>query len=272
MTVSSLTSVSRRRDPRMGRPSLADVRPVLAPVITAVVVLVAWAVSAAQADSSVYPGPLASVSGLWDQLREPEFRANVASSALSLAIAYAAVLTVGTVSGLGVGLSRFWAKVLLPLAHSFNGIPRIVFFPIFLLMLGSGGQSLVGFAFACGVIPMFLISAEAASSVSRLHLKLAASLELGYGTLLRKIVIPSVFPALVSGMKVTFGLTFVGLLLAELFASSSGIGSEILTSIAQVRMADIVGQVLLIGLMAVLPTVALRFAEARTTRRYAPPR
>lgn len=270
MTVTSLMSASRRRRQRPGRLSAAHARPVLAPALTAVTLLVLWSATAQQADSSVYPNPLASVTGLWDQLQEPEFRANVGSTSLLLVISYAAVVAVGTVLGLSVGLSRFWAKVLLPLAHSFNGIPRIVFFPIFLLLLGSGPQSLAGFAFACGVIPMFLICAEATSSVSRLHLKLAASLEVGYGFLLRKIVIPSIVPALVSGMRVTFGLTFVGLLIAELFAASSGLGSEILGAIGQVRMEDILGQVLLIGLMAVIPTMGLRFAETRTTRRYAP--
>ena len=226
--------------------------------------------TAYRADSSVYPTPLASVTGLWDQLQQSEFRANVASTSLLLVFAYSGVVVIGTVVGLSVGLSRFWAKVLLPLTHSVNGITRIVFFPIFLLILGSGPRSLAGFAFTCGVIPMFLICAEATSSVSRLHLKMAASLDVGYGFLLRKIVIPGILPALVNGMRVTFGLTFVGLLIAELFAASTGLGSEILRSIGQVRMEDILGQVILIGLMAVLPTMALRFAETRTTRRYAP--
>jgi NitT/TauT family transport system permease protein len=270
MTVTTETTTPQGRSRRPNRISVGKVGPVVAPVLTAVLLVTIWAVTAHQADSSVYPSPAASVTGLWDQLQQPDFRANVWSTSLLLVIAYAGVVVVGTVTGLLVGLSQFWARVLLPLAHSFNGIPRIVFFPVFLLVLGSGPQSLVGFAFACGVIPMFLICAEATASVSRLHLKMAASLDVGYGFLLRKIVIPSIVPALVSAMRVTFGLTFVGLLIAQLFAGSTGLGAEILRAIGQVRMDDILGQVLLIGLMAVLPTMALRWAETRTTRRYAP--
>lgn len=270
MTAASPLSTLRRSRPTSLRaPAPRLPRTVLAPALVAVLVLVCWSVSAAWADSAVYPSPIESSKGMWSDLRHPRFRSNLQSSVLLLVLTYASVVSLGIMSGLLVGLSRFWASVILPLAHAFNGIPRIVFFPVFLLILGSGPPSLAGFAFACGVIPMFLISAEATTAVSRLHLKLAASLGMRRALLLRKIVIPSIVPALVSGMRITFGLTFVGLLIAELFAASTGLGAEILRAIGQVRMGNILGQVVLIALIAVLPTIALRRLETRITRRYA---
>lgn len=256
---------------RRARGRVADprVRAVVAPVLAAIVLVVGWSVSAAWAGSAVYPGPAEALRGLWGDLARPEFRDNLMSTMVLLVVAYVAAVSVGVLSGLALGLSRFWSRAFLPLVHAFNSIPRIVFFPVFLLVLGAGDLSLGGFAFVAGVLPMFLITAEGVTAVSRLHLKLAASLRMGRLALMRVIVVPSIVPALVSGMRVSFGLTFVGLLLAELFAASTGLGAEILSAVGLVRMQNILGQVLLIAAIAVLPTLALRRLETRVTERYA---
>lgn len=60
--------------------------------------------------------------------------------------------------------------------------------------------------------------------LDRTHLELAAGLGLGTAQVVRRIVIPSVVPALVTGTRLTFGLTFVGPLIAELLSGSAGRG------------------------------------------------
>ncbi|WP_254924229.1 MULTISPECIES: ABC transporter permease subunit [unclassified Rhodococcus (in: high G+C Gram-positive bacteria)] len=86
--------------------------------------------------------------------------------------------------------------------------------------------------------------------------------------MIRQIVIPAVLPALATGMQMTFGLAFLGLLLAEMFSSSSGIGYELLRNVSLVRMENIMGTVVLILVMALPPTIALQWLESRITSKY----
>jgi NitT/TauT family transport system permease protein len=68
-------------------------------------------------------------------------------------------------------------------------------------------------------------------------------------------------------MRVSFGLTFVGLILAEMFSGTTGLGYELLRNVTQVRMANILGEVLLITVIALIPTVALKYFELRVKAR-----
>lgn len=177
------------------------------------------------------------------------------------------MVAVGGVLGVLIGLNAFWSRTLSPLIFSLNSVPKIVLYPIFLLFLGLGALSQVSFAFFQGLLPMFLIMLEGSAGVNRLHLKLAASLQMSYPALLRKIVVPQLVPTVLTAMRVSFGLTFVGLILAEMFSGTTGLGYELLRNVTQVRMANILGEVLLITVIALIPTVALKYFELRVKAR-----
>lgn len=235
---------------------------VLPPVVLLVALVAAWWIGADILDSAVFPTPAESISTLGAELTDNGFRASVGSTVLNLAIAYSLVVAVGGVLGVLIGLNAFWSRTLSPLIFSLNSVPKIVLYPIFLLFLGLGALSQVSFAFFQGLLPMFLIMLEGSAGVNRLHLKLAASLQMSYPALLRKIVVPQLVPTVLTAMRVSFGLTFVGLILAEMFSGTTGLGYELLRNVTQVRMANILGEVLLITVIALIPTVALKYSSS----------
>ena len=238
------------------------------PLLFAAAMVVVWTVTAALADSAVYPGPGQALDSLWSDIGNPRFMTSVSDSARVLLLSYAAVIVVGSVAGMLLGLSAFWSGAALPLVYALNSVPKIVLYPIFLLFLGVGDLSRGAFAFASGVLPMFIIMVEATAGVSRLHLKMAAGLGMSRLSLLRRIVVPSVLPSLATGMCLCFGLTLIGLVLAEMFAGSSGLGYELLRNLSLARVENIIGQVVLIGVLALVPTLALQQLATRVRNRY----
>ncbi|AKS34944.1 ABC transporter permease [Mycolicibacterium goodii] len=240
---------------------------VVAPAALLVVLVAAWWAGADVIDSAVFPTPAESIFTLGKELTDSGFRASVGSTVLNLTIAYSFVVVVGGALGVLIGLNGFWSRTLSPLIFSLNSVPKIVLYPIFLLFLGLGALSQVSFAFFQGLLPMFLIMLEGSAGVNRLHLKLAASLQMSYPALVRKIVVPQLVPTLLTAMRVSFGLTFVGLILAEMFSGTAGLGFELLRNVTQVRMANILGEVLLITVIALIPTVALKYFELRVKAR-----
>jgi NitT/TauT family transport system permease protein len=262
-----MTATAVTRTPvRPARRSLgARVAP---PVVLAVVLVAAWWAGAVIARSAVFPTPLEALRSLRADLGTSSYDDDTISSLRLLGTSYLAAVLIGTVAGMTLGLSAFWSAAVLPVCYAFNSIPKIALYPIFLLLLGLGDVGKGGFAFVSGVVPMFLIAAEATAGVSRLHLKLAASLRLNRIRVLRQIVVPSVLPSLATGLRLTFGLTFLGLILAEMFSGTSGLGYELMRNVALVQMGNIVGEVVMIAVLALLPTLALQFAERRIYRRF----
>ncbi|MFH8445998.1 ABC transporter permease [Streptomyces sp. NPDC093065] len=240
----------------------------LPPLLLAAAIVALWTVTAALADSTVYPGPGQALGSLWSDVGDPRFMSSVSDSARVLLLSYVAVIVVGSVTGMLLGLSAFWSRAALPLVYALNSVPKIVLYPVFLLFLGIGDLSRGAFAFVSGVLPMFLIMGEATAGVNRLHLKMAAGLGMSRWSLLRRIVTPSVLPSLASGMCLCFGLTLIGLVLAEMFAGSSGLGYELLRNLSLARVENIIGQVILIGVLALVPTLALQQLASRVRRRY----
>ena len=74
--------------------------------------------------------------------------------------------------------------------------------------------------------------------------------------------------ALTTGMRMTFGLAFLGLPLAETFSLSSGIGYELLSNLSLVRMGNIIGTVVLTLVTALPPSIALQWLKIRITTKY----
>ncbi|GAB2480458.1 ABC transporter permease [Nocardiopsis aegyptia] len=238
------------------------------PVLFAALGVACWWAIATALKSTIVPTPAAAVAGLWAELGNSGFQASVLDTVRVLVLAYAAAAAVGAIAGTLLGVRAFWSRAILPLVHALNSVPKVTLFPIFLLLLGLGDVSRGAFAFACGVLPMFIIAAEAAHGVSRTHLKLASSLGVGEIQVMRKIVWPSALPAIATGLRLSFGFTFLGLIIAEMFAGSSGVGQELLRNVSTGRMENIAGEVILIAAIALAPTVVLTRIERWTADRY----
>lgn len=239
-----------------------------APVVLALAMVGVWWGAALALDSAVFPDPVTALDRLFVNLGSSRFRDSVLETVVRLAVSYGAVVVVGGTVGFALGLSRFWSDAVSPLVYAVYSVPKIVLFPLFLVFLGLGDASQIGFAFFSGVLPMILMMSNAAAGVPRLPLKLAASLRMSRAAVIRKIVVPSVLPAFASALRLTFGLTFLGLLIVEMFSGSSGLGYELLRNIPLARMGDIVGEVVLVVVMALVPVTVLRALERRVHRRY----
>ncbi|GAA5065025.1 ABC transporter permease [Nocardia callitridis] len=267
-SIASQQLSSRAAVARVGISRIGAAGRLVPALLVAVVGVLAWWVAAVLLDSQIFPTPAASMSSLFADLATESFRANVLDSLRLLVFAFVASVVLGAVLGLALGISAFWSRAILPIVYAVNSIPKIVLYPLFLSFLGIGQLSRGGFAFYAAFVPMFIMAVESTSAVHPLHLKMAASLRMGWPRLIRQIIVPATLPALATATRTTFGLAFLGLLLAEMFSSSSGIGYEMLRNVSLIRMENIMGTVVLIVVIALPPTIALQAIEHRVAARF----
>lgn len=260
MTAPSLSATSRH----LG----AAARNGLILLVVPAVLIVVWAVAAAQVGSLVFPGPLQSLDSLAEDLATARYRSNVAATARLLLVAFTLSAVIGAVVGFVIGLLSFWHRVLETLLYSIYSVPKITLYPIFLLFLGIGDVSRISFAFFHGVFPMVLMVMGATARLDPRYLRLAAAAGLSRSQLLRKILLPALLPTVVTALRLSFGLTLLGLILAEMFSSNSGVGYELVRNVAQLKIDHMAGQVVLIAVLAVWPSALLRWVELRVHRRY----
>lgn len=231
-------------------------------------IFIVWAVIAAIVDSVVFPGPWQSLNRLMEDLAQPGFQESIWSTVQLLLLGWLLAVVIGTLAGFALGLSNFWSSVFSTPLFALYSIPKVTLYPVFLLFLGIGDESRLAFAFFHGVFPIALLVMAATQSMDKNYLKLANALVMPWHVRLRSILIPALLPSIVTALRIAFGLTLLGLLLAEMFSAESGLGRELVSNVANVRIDHIAGQVVFIAFIAVIPGFALRWAEKRVTSRY----
>ncbi|MCU1546721.1 MAG: putative transporter, rane spanning protein [Homoserinimonas sp.] len=267
------TSAPIRNSPHLAGRSWKAPRPLAQMgtlVVLPVIIFIVWAIVATVVDSLVFPHPGQALAGLWLDLQRESYRSSILSTVTLLLIGWALAAVIGTLVGFGLGLSQFWSAVFATPLFALYSIPKVTLYPVFLIFLGIGEESSVAFAFFHGVFPMALLVMAATAAMDKNLLKLADVLVMPWHVKLRKILIPALLPTIVTALRIAFGLTLMGLILAGMFSATSGLGHELVNNIAFVRIDRIAGQVLFIVILAIIPGLTLRWLETRVTLRYQP--
>lgn len=236
-------------------------------LVVPLVLVILWSIVAAAVDSLVFPGPMQAVSGLLDDLQRPAYQESVVTSIRLLAISWVLAAVIGAVIGFALGQSQFWSKVFQTPLFALYSIPKVTLYPIFLLLLGLGEPSRIVFAFLHGVFPVALLVMGATATLDRKLVRLGDALELSWWQRVTKIAVPALLPTVLVALRISFGLTFLGLVLAEMFSADVGLGRELVNNVANVRVEQIAGQVLFIGLLALGPVLVMLAIERRVKAR-----
>jgi len=266
VSLSAVTRSGKVSKPRIPRLLTSLMNLSVLPIVIALI----WWAAAEILHSPVFPNPWQAIQGLLIDFGRPTYVANIGVTLTLLLIGLVAATVLGALVGFALGMSRFWAAVFATPISAVYAVPLVTLYPIFLIFLGIGVESRVVFAFFHSFFPMALLVMAATASIDKNYLKLANVLVLPWHTRLRKILIPALLPALVTALRVAFGLTLLGLLLAGMISATTGLGHELVLNIANVRVDRISGQLLLIIVIAVIPGLFLRWLETRVTGRYQP--
>jgi len=132
--------------------------------------------------------------------------------------------TLGTLGGALIGGSLRLRALLLPLASALYAVPLVVLYPLCTAWLGLGAESKILFGAIYGFFPSLLATAAGIQTIPNHYLTTARSM--GATTLqrLRHVLIPAAIPSVLSGIRLGGALAIVGVVVAEMMASASGIG------------------------------------------------
>jgi ABC-type nitrate/sulfonate/bicarbonate transport system permease component len=136
-------------------------------------------------------------------------------------IAFGLALVVGVVVGALLGSVRWVRLALRPVVGFLFPTPKIALYPAMLVVLGLGSSSKVALGFSEALFPVVLATAAGTSQVDRRLLWSAAAL----GSRRRaRVMIPAALPAILTGARIGLVGAIIGVFLAEMIASSDGLG------------------------------------------------
>jgi NitT/TauT family transport system permease protein len=165
---------------------------------------------------------------------------------VSLAFAYG----IGGVLGLLIGLSPFGRRAALPLLSSFYALPLVVIYPVMTAWFGIGPASKIWFASLYGVFPVILATAAGVQLVDTRLILMARAQGAKLWPMMTEVIIPAALPAVISGLRVGGALVTVGVVVAEMLASTDGIGFLITQNRTMFRTPQVYFGILLVLVLA----------------------
>jgi ABC-type nitrate/sulfonate/bicarbonate transport system permease component len=248
---------------RSGRPAAQKlaVRASLIRTLIIVGIVVIWdlVVRVGLVDRLFLTGPLDVVKAVGALAADPAARAAFGSTGVSIVVAFIVGTTAGMVAGALLGASKLLrAAYLSPLLFVLS-TPKSIFMPIFVLIFGISGTSAAAFGAFEAFFYVIVNVLGGIELVEDRHLRVARAFRAGrfhkYVDVIGPAALPGLFAALWYGVK----HAFLGVLIAQLWASRGGIGDLIRTYSATLRTDYVLAVVLVI-------TLASIFAGAMWTR------
>lgn len=141
-----------------------------------------------------------------------------------IAAAYALSVVVGVLVGLAIGSTSFSRVAFLPIILLLFAIPQVSLLPLVILMFGLGPAAKIAFGFSHGVFPIIMNVVAGMRDVKELHLRAARSMGATRMETIRHVILPHAVPSLFTGLRLGMTMTLLGVILAELYVSTGGIG------------------------------------------------
>jgi ABC-type nitrate/sulfonate/bicarbonate transport system permease component len=237
-----------------------------AAIITAL--LAAWEISVRLAgESDLIAPPGAIIGALFNEILPDEaIREAILLTLIEVAAAYALAIACGLAIGLAVGASELGRRGVYPIVLLFYAIPQVVLLPLFTLFFGIGVAAKIAFGFSHGVFPIIVNTVAGMRGVNPLYLAAARAMGARPRDIFRDVIFPHMTASFFTGLRLAMTMTLLGVILAELYVSTAGVGYFTKLYAESFDPAPLFALIGLLALMAILLNECVRAAERRFTR------
>lgn len=242
------------------RPRLLEWLPV--PALT----VAGWQLLSWWAGADFLPPPQAALRHAVRGLREGWLWQELLVTAGELLGAFGWAAVLGLALGFALGGSALLRAAYEGPLLALYSIPKVTLFPIFLFVFKLGPASKVAFGAFHGLFPIAIYTWTAMRTVRPVYFKVARLLRMGRLAIFARIVLPAVAPAIVTGLRLGFNLSFLGVILGEMFASRAGLGFLLMSFGATFDATQILATLLVIFAMALAGNLPLLWLEGRMGR------
>jgi ABC-type nitrate/sulfonate/bicarbonate transport system permease component len=273
--MSSKTMSSAPRSPvpgrRVGFRLAAALTSVLWNVAVLCIAIGAWQVLTLVLDSRFFPGPIAIVRAFIELAvnGDTDGRTLVDHSVASVErvlVGFGLAVVVGVPLGLLMGLyGRIYTNTRVVL-EPFRFIPPIAWIPLAIIFF-SGMTRFAFLIFLGAFFPVFTAALVGVRRVELIHRKVALVFGASKRWILVHIVVPTVLPDILGGMRVGLGAAWLTIVAAELAGGISlGLGRMMSNYAELVQVPQVIVGMILIGVLGFLMNEVLLLLEKRLFR------
>lgn len=198
----------------------------------ALILLTVWETLARiwQWSSLVLPAPSLVAQAWWSGWSSGYFLAHVAQTLVEVTLGWVLGSALGFLCGVGLGESPLWRRVMLPYVVASQVMPKLALAPLLLLWLGFGTLPLVVITALVCFFPLLENTMTCVRHVDRQSLDLFRLMHASRWQTLWLLKVPAGLPVILTGLRVSLVLAWVGAIVGEFIGASQGLGALIIAA------------------------------------------
>jgi len=216
--------------------------------------------------STTFPTPLATFDSAWKLFADPFYRNgpndqgigwNVLYSLERVGLGFGLAAIVGIPLGFVIGRFALLNRMVSPLISLLKPVSPLAWLPIGLLVFKSANPAAIWTIFICSIWPMVINTAVGVQRVPEDYLNVARVLKLSEWKIATRILLPSVMPYMLTGVRLSVGTAWLVIVAAEMLTGGVGIGFWVWDEWNNLNVAHIIIAIFVIGIVGLLREWAL---------------
>jgi NitT/TauT family transport system permease protein len=212
------------------------------------------------------PGPWLVLGNVLDMAVRGQLWIHLAATLERVALGFGAGAALGVGLGLAAGHFTPIRHVVEPLVELLRPIPPLAMLPMFIVWVGIGETSKVGFITYATFFPIFLTTITGVRQIDPLLLRAAQSLGARGVGLFTRVILPAALPDILTGLRLGVALAFFVIVISEFIGAEHGLGYLINDGRNFFLVPQMLGAAVVLGLLGYAGNGLVRLLERRLTR------
>lgn len=183
------------------------------------------------------------------------------SSLQSLLLAFVLASVLGISLGLVIGRYKTVEAATDWLVNALYATPLVAVIPLVILWFGLGNSAKLFIVTILAIFPILINTISGVRNVPAQLIELGNAFAANEREIFTKIILPSALPYMMTGLRLGVGRAIIGMVVAEFFTAITGLGALIVKYGNQYDTASMFVPILVLMLLGVILSVAVRRAE-----------
>jgi NitT/TauT family transport system permease protein len=200
----------------------------------------------------LFPGPLAVVESLTDNLADGTLAAATGASLWRIVAGFVLGSVAGVVVGLVLGASRVASGMMAPFVTFFRFVPPLAWFGPVLVWFGAGETSKVLLIVYTSLFVVALNTIEGSTKLPHDLTRMAGVAGASWWQRMFWVTLPASVPYIVAGARVALGNAFMTVVSAEMLGASAGLGVMVNNGMTSTNVPDVFTAILVLGVLGLV--------------------
>ena len=204
--------------------------------------------------SNLFPAyVLPSPGAVWKSFREEVVSGRLADDIVAslwrVAVGFVAAAVLGIPAGLWLGQHMHARQAFVPMLNFFRFLSPLAWIPFAILWFHIGDKPAFFLIFMATFFPLVLATMAAVATIPSIYFRVARDYHYKGIELFTKVTFPAILPQVITALRVSYGISWVVIVAAEMVGCQDGLGYGIWEARNGLRLDSAVCYMIVIGLL-----------------------